>query len=182
MKEAIFNQVTTEEWNEASSRVEAHLLAMHQVDRDRREKIIQQVLEKAALQKAQHPETSLTTLAMEQIRLEIEQWFGKVLAPCDRLPAKGLTSWYALDAAQKWPGIFLAEEIPADFQQALLQGEVCATPDLSYSSMVPQPYESSLQDINLPAPLGELAKELSPVMAKIFTFILSLAVWSSRPR
>jgi len=81
---------------------------------------------------------------------------------------------FVIDATQKWPAAFLAEEIPLDFQRALRHCEVNAAPDLKVSRMVPQPFESPLSDINLPTALGELTKNLSPsIVARAIALVVS---------
>jgi len=72
-------------------------------------------------------------------------------------------------------GLFGRANSP-DLEAMLRRTLVTAAPDLSVTSMVPLPFENPLPDkINLPAPLAELARELSPIMAKLMGFVLLAA-------
>ncbi len=115
-----------------------------------------------------------TALVMNEMRELSEQWLEKVTPPSERTADRGLVSLFAIDAGEKWPAVFLAEEVPADFRQTLRECEVRAAPDLMVSRMVPQPFESPLGDLSLPGALGQLTKDLSPsLVAKVTAFILS---------
>ena len=67
-------------------------------------------------------------------------------------------------------GVFLLENVPDDFLQAVEECDVRAGPDLRVASMVPQPYENALQDLALPAPLSNRV----PLLARAFAFVISL--------
>jgi hypothetical protein len=162
------------DWNEARSRVRCYLRALSVADDGQQDRILATVLQRAAAKQAEHPGESPMALAMIELHNLFEDWFAKRLVTPERAAVKGLVSMSAIDAATKWPAVFLAEDVPLDFQRALRESEVSAAPDLEVSRMVPQPFESSLPDINLPNALVELTKNLSPsVLAKAVAFVVS---------
>ena len=162
------------EWNEAHSRVRAYLVALQVADGGQRDRILSAVLQQAAAKQAEHPGESPTVLAMNEFHSLAEAWFAKRLVTPERAAVRGVVSLSAIDAAKKWPSAFLAEDVPLDFQRALRECEVSAAPDLKVSRMVPQPFESSLPDLNLPNALGELTKNLSPsVVTKAVALLMS---------
>lgn len=162
------------EWKEARARVAAYLRALHLANEERQEWITSAVLLQAAARHAQKPEENPITLAMTEIRDVSEQWLGKLIESGDRVSAAGFVSLFAADTMEKWPAVFLAADIPADFQIALRELWVRAAPDLQLSRMVPQPFDNALQDaIALSAPLAELAKKKAPLLARVFTVVVS---------
>jgi hypothetical protein len=168
------------EWKEARFRLEAYLRALHLTDQEQHQRIISMVLQRAALKQAHQPGADPTVLAMDKIRELSQHWFESVVQPGERAFVPGLVSWFALDATKKWPGVFLAENVPADFSQNLRECEVRAAPDLKVSRMVPQPFDNPLGDINLPTALGQLTKDLPPsLVTKVAAFVLSgFTLWS----
>jgi hypothetical protein len=171
------------EWQEAEARVRAYLQALQVVEREEQDRIIALVLSRSAVLQMEHPNDSPLSLAMREIRTLAEQWLGQLLVHDERAAVTGFVYLFALDATQKWPTAFLADEIPQDFRQALQTCEVNAAPNLRVSTMVPQPFESPLQDINLVSGLGQLTKNLSPsVVARAVTFIVSCLPFVSSNR
>jgi hypothetical protein len=168
------------EWREARCRVEAYLRALDLSDCEQQQRIISVVFQRAAAKHAQNPGESPTVLAMNEICELLEHWLQKVIQPSGHASATGFVPLFAIDAAQKWPAAFLAEEVPADFRQILEECEVLAAPDLKVSRMVPQPFENPLGAINLPSALGQLTKDMSPsLVARVVAFILSgFTFWS----
>ena len=162
------------EWKEARFRLETYLRALHLAGQEQQERIIQAALQRAGSKHAGNPGESPTALVMNEMCELSEQWFVKVVPPSGRTAGQGFASLFAMDAGKKWPGVFLADEVPANFKQTLRECEVRATPDLKVSRMVPQPFESPLGDMNLPSALGQLTKDLSPsFVAKAVALILS---------
>jgi hypothetical protein len=162
------------EWKEARYRLEIYLRTLHLTDPQQQERIIHVVLQRAAGKYAENADQHPTALVMKEMHDLSEQWLAKITQPSERMADRGLVSLFAIDAGEKWPVVFLAEEVPADFKQTLQQCEVRAAPDLRVSRMVPQPFESPLGDMNLPSALGQLTKDLSPsLVAKVAAVILS---------
>jgi hypothetical protein len=166
------------EWRAARSRLEDYLRAWRLANGEQRDRIVLRVLERAARKQAEHRGLCPTVLVMKEIRADLDRWFEQHLASpeCspERSAVKGFVAWFALDAPEKWPAAFLAQDIPADFQQALLASNVRAAPDLRIASMLPQPFANPLRAaIQLPAPVGKLARELAPLVAKATAAVLS---------
>ncbi len=174
---------TETERNEARARLRAYLRALQVADEEQQERIVANILQRAVMRREASPGESLTALAMDEVRQLSEQWFGILLAGHERIAVTGLVSLFAIDAAEKWPSAFLADEIPADFYRALRECDVRAAPDLQVSRMVPQPFANPLEEaIKLPSPLGALAKDLAPFVSKVFTTVLAgCFVWLSAP-
>ncbi len=148
------------EWSNACSRVEEYLRALRAGNEEQREQIILRVLERAADKHAENPGLCPTTLAMDEIRADMDRWFKQNLSPDEQAAVPGLISLLAFNALEKWPAVFLAEDIPADFQRRLRESQVRAAPDLKVSSMVPQPFVHPLRAaIQLPVVLGKLAAD-----------------------
>ena len=166
------------EWDEAHSRVREYLQALGVTEVQQQDRIILLVLQAARRKHEENPAASPTMLAMHELRHLSDDWFAKVLGACERPASSGLVSWFATNAAGKWPAAFLANESPADLDRALRECEVRAAPGLQVASMVPQPFPNPLQDaLNLLPTLGKLRKSL-PLMAKASALLLScFSLW-----
>jgi hypothetical protein len=168
------------EWAAAGRRLEDYLRALQVFDRGQQNQIILRVLERAAGKQAANPTLCPTVLAMEEIRAAMDQWFEQIFSSRDRASVRGFIALLAIDAPNKWPAAFLAENVPSDFRCAMLQSEIRAAPDLRVSNMVPQPFANPLRDgINWPDAGGRLARRLPPLVMKGTTAVLSLFANSS---
>ncbi len=132
-----------ESWNAAYVRVEDYLRAHRIHNRLHQSRLIQDILERAALRHAVQPLLDPTTLAAEETEALMDSWFGKVLvkdsAPHERIAIEGRVALLLSDGSQKWPYAFLDEQnIPAEFADALRASSIQAGPDLVVSSMVPR--------------------------------------------
>jgi hypothetical protein len=156
------------EWNEALSRLRAYLRALNPADELHQEKVVQHVIKAAAAKKQEQPSETLTALAMAELHAAMARWFEMVLGSPERATIRGILALSTLAMTEKWPSVFLESEVPQDFQKMLRQSDVRAAPDLSKSTMVPQPFPNPLSEITLPAPPGELARELAPLVSKVF--------------
>lgn len=159
------------QWAGARARVRAYLQALQVADPGRQAKIVEEVFERCAVKHAEHPNECPMVLAMNEVRNLCEQWFGRILSPRER-GVKGLVSLFAIDTSKKWPEVFLANDVPEDFQNALRKCHVRAAPELHVTRMVPQPFENPIEEIKTSA-LKELTKDLPPYMTRAFTFSLS---------
>jgi hypothetical protein len=131
------------EWNAAYYRMEDYLRALNVTNKVHQSQIILRLLETAASKHARDPEQSPTTLALAEAHAAMDRWFEMVLQRADRSSAVGLLLLFITDASNKWPLVFLSENIPTEFQQALVESDVRAGPDLQVSSMVPRPLDIS---------------------------------------
>jgi len=170
----------TEERTAAASRLRTYLQALQVTNHEQQERIVSAVLQRAEMKQAENPQTTLIALAMNEIGSLSDQWFEKLLSNQERPGVNGLVSLCAVDAADKWPAAFLAEQVPPELYYALRRCDVQAVPGLKVSRMVPQPFENPLQDvINLPSPLGSLSKERLSLVAKFSAFVISFfSIWS----
>jgi hypothetical protein len=137
---------TMESWNAAYVRVEDYLRAHRIHNRLHQSRLIQKILERAAMRHEARPALDPTTLAAEETEALMEAWFAEVLdekgQPGDRLAVDGRVSLLLCDGPEHWPYAFLDEErIPADFVQAMRTSNLKAGPDLAVSSMVPRPID-----------------------------------------
>ena len=129
------------DWNTAYYRLEDYFRSLRIVNKVHQSQIILKILEKAAARHARDISQSPTTLAMEEARSMMEQWFEKILGPRERIAAGGLISLLAVDAPGKWQVAFLSDDPPAEFRREMVESEVRAGPDLQVSSMVPRPID-----------------------------------------
>ena len=171
-------------WNEARSRLAEYLGGLGVASPEHQIRIAQLVIERAIHQAENCTQATPVHLAFSEFHQLVEEWFMRLLGSREHVSATGMLTFYAVDAPRRWPNVFLAEEVPMAFYQAIRQSIVCAAPDLEVSSMVPQPFANPLPDtIVLPAPLAGIVRELSPIMAKLFGFVLALfATWPGKFR
>ena len=135
-----------ESWNAAYVRVEDYLRAHRIHNRLHQSRLIQDILERAAVRHVAQPTLDPTTLAAEETEALMDSWFGKVLvknsAPHERIAIEGRVALLLSDGSQKWPYAFLDEQnIPAEFAAALRASSIQAGPDMVVSSMVPRPID-----------------------------------------
>jgi hypothetical protein len=95
---------TMESWNAAYVRVEDYLRAHRIHNRLHQSRLIQDILERAALRHAVQPLLDPTTLAAEETEALMDSWFGKVLvkdsAPHERIAIEGRVADAELRAHQ----------------------------------------------------------------------------------
>lgn len=137
---------TMESWNAAYVRVEDYLRAHRIHNRLHQSRLIQDILERAAVRHAAQPTFEPTTLAAEETEALMDSWFGKVLfkdsSAHERIAIEGRVALLLSDGSQKWPYAFLDEQnIPAEFAAALRASSIQAGPDMVVSSMVPRPID-----------------------------------------
>jgi len=166
---------TMEQWNAAYVRVEDYLRAHRIHNRLHQSRLIQHILENAALRHEEAPHLDPTTLAAAETARLMETWFGELLdekqLPADRIAIAGRVALLLADGPQKWPYAFLEEErIPADFLRAMQQSSIQAGPDLAVSSMVPRPIDLG--------PITEAAGETLERFEK-WPILRTLALWAA---
>jgi len=172
---------TMESWNAAYVRVEDYLRAHRIHNRLHQSRLIQDILERAALRHAVQPLLDPTTLAAEETEALMDSWFGKVLvkdsAPHERIAIEGRVALLLSDGSQKWPYAFLDEQnIPDEFAAALRASSIQAGPDMVVSSMVPRPIDLG--------PITEAAGETLerfekwPILRTLLLWLVFVAVLS----
>jgi hypothetical protein len=129
------------DWNAAYYRLEDYFRSLRIVNKVHQSQIILHILNRAAARHVKDPARNPTTLAMEEARAAMDEWFENILGTRERIAAAGLISMLSINAAARWPMAFLTDEIPADFRREMQESEVRAGPDLQVSSMVPRPID-----------------------------------------
>jgi hypothetical protein len=169
---------TTEEWNSAYYRLEDYFRAHRVTNKVHQSQIILRILQRAAARHAQSPGEPPTKLALEEAYAEMDRWFQQLIAdpelPLQRASIMGRVSMHILDAPDRWPNVFLAQDalLPPDFRAAMRESSIRSGPDLAVSSMVPRPLDAS--------PVAELLDEtwerLSRLSVALLVGILSLFI------
>jgi hypothetical protein len=126
------------DWNAAYFRLEDYFQTLGVIDKVQQNRIIVHILEKAAARHAADAGQNPTTLAMEEARAVMQQWFENILGERERIMVAGLTSLLAVDVPEKWPAAFLSDEIPAELRREMRANDVRTGPGLRMSRMVPQ--------------------------------------------
>ncbi len=167
-----------EAWNAAYVRVEDYLRAHRIHNRLHQSRLIQEILERAAIRHAARPALDPTTLAAEETEAMMDAWFSSVLderdQPHERIAIDGRVALLLCDGPQKWPYAFLdGKNIPADFSAAMRASSMEAGPDLAVSSMVPRPIDLG--------PITEAAGETLerfeqwPILRTLFLWLVFVA-------
>jgi hypothetical protein len=166
-------------WEEARLRIRIYLRALNLGEEDCRH-VTEMVTSRLAARYGGEPQSNPTALAMDEVRDLCDSWFEKMVPGQGRASVRGLVSHFAMDGSRRWPGTFLRDQVPAEFQRALQTSEVRGAPDLRVSRMVPQPFDSPLRDITLPNALAQLTKDLSPsLVARAIGLVISwLSIWT----
>ena len=137
---------TVEAWNAAYVRVEDYLRAHRIHHRLHANRLILQILERAARRHEADPSLDPTTLASEEVEAMMDHWFAEMLdvrgQPHDRIAIDGRVAMFLADASQKWPDAFLDEKnAPPELVREMRARAIDAGPDMTVSSMVPRPID-----------------------------------------
>jgi hypothetical protein len=132
-----------EAWNAAYVRVEDYLRAHRIHNRLHQLRLIQKILEQAAVRHAADPSLDPTVLAAEETEAMMDNWFAEILdqrgQPHERIAVDGRVALLLCDGPQKWPYAFLeGEDVPPEFVKAMQASSIRAGPDMAVSSMVPR--------------------------------------------
>jgi hypothetical protein len=168
-----------EAWNAAYIRVDDYLRAHRIHNRLHANRIIRDVLERAARRHEANPNLEPTTLAAEEIEAMMDRWFAEILEerdqPHDRIAIDGRVALLLCDGPQKWPNsVLAAKDVPSDFVQAMRAGAIEAGPDLAVSSMVPRPIDLG----PIPEAAGETLERFErwPVLRTLMLWLLFVGV------
>jgi hypothetical protein len=133
------------EWEEAYAAVEAYLQALRLKNRLLVAELVRAILWRASARRANEPDVSARSLAMEETLREIADWTKEVLdEPLDqgRLAARGRLALLLTDMPGKWQGVFLTPSPwPPSFQQAMRSSYLAAGPAFAELTMNPKPLE-----------------------------------------
>lgn len=137
----------SEEWAEAWSRVESYFLLLGVRAASIRQRLVWQVMERAARRFDQQPPASLTGLAMEEAERVLAAWFEDVLpesAPDadGAVSVQGRAALLLADAPKRWPEQVLRPgPWPQGFVTTLRQALWRAHPDRRPTRMTPHPLD-----------------------------------------
>ncbi|MGH7943983.1 MAG: hypothetical protein ACREH8_06565 [Opitutaceae bacterium] len=169
---------TMDEWNAAYVRVEDYLRAHRIHNRLHQSRLIQQILERAALRHEAKPGRSPTVLAIEETESWMDLWFAGMLdqrgQPHDRIAIDGRLALLLCDGPQRWPYAFLDErDVSREFEHAMRAGAIQAGPDMTVSSMVPRPIDLGL----IPEAAGETIERIErwPVLQTLLLWAVFAA-------
>jgi hypothetical protein len=167
------------DWNAAFYRVEDYLRALGIVNKLHQSQIILGILKKAAVRHASDSRQNPTTLAMEETRAAVNQWFEGILGSHERIGVVGVISMLVVHAPEKWPGKFLSSEVPEDLRQAMRDSDVRSGPDLEVSSMVPRPIDVNqlLDPIHFVESFGSSRPAMTVVAAFFVLAALSVSLY-----
>jgi hypothetical protein len=132
------------EWEDANVRVGNYLRAMRVANEERQAEIVSSILERAANRAKERPAFRPAILVVEEIRAATARWLAQVLPSSEHVAVGDFLSLRVINALENWPTAFLAEEVPAELQRAMLRSKVRAVPELQISSMVPEPFDNPL--------------------------------------
>ena len=165
-------------WAEARARVEAYLEALHLANQDQQNRILSLILNRAAARHENNEGACPVTLAMDELHHLSESWFTQLLDSVDRPEARGIVSMLEVDAAEKWPTAFLAEDVPVNLQRSVRECNLHAAPEIQLSRMIPEPFAGPLPE----STLKQLARGFAPLTSRLFAFAFwSLSLFVSRP-
>lgn len=173
---------TVEEWNAAYYRLEDYLRAHRVTNKLHQSQIIVRLLQRAAAQHALDPRQAPIELALAETYSVIDRWFQRLLPdePEQRASVIGRVSLYIMDATERWPNVFLAEdgEIPPEFKVALRECSVQSGPDLRISSMVPRPLDSGPAEELVPEVWERLGKLTVALLLCCLALLMGAVVFS----
>jgi hypothetical protein len=133
------------EWEEAYVAVEAYLGALRIRNRLLVAELVRGILWRASARRAQEPQMSARSLAMDETLKEIAEWTRSILAePLQhgRLAARGRLALLLTDMPGRWQSAFLAPEPwPPAFVEAMRESYLTAGPQFAALTMTPQPLE-----------------------------------------
>lgn len=140
---------TEEEWNEAYARLADYFRAYNLHNRIRRTQLILETLRKAAEAHAKDPERAPTAHAIEQARLMLHEWFGKIYSDLNlseaQLEATGRLGFHLAGGPVRWPQFFLDEEnMPDDMAEAMRSALRTSGPGMQVSKMTPRDIDLGL--------------------------------------
>ena len=134
-----------EAWNAAYVRVEEYLRAHRVYNRLHATRLTVKILERAAAKHERNPARDPVVLAAEEMQTMMAEWFGRVVRSVD-LPhgsptIAGRLALLLAHAPERWPCAFLTEELPPDLHRAFEHTAIFAGPDMTVTSMIPQPID-----------------------------------------
>ena len=143
---------TEQEWNEAYARLSDYFRSYRLHNRIRRTQLILTTLRKAAEAHAKEPTRSPTDLAIEQARLLLRGWLGKVYQDMHmtdaQLEASGRLGFHLSGGPDKWPHFFLDDQNPPEeMAEAMRLAVRTSGPRMQVSKMTPRDIDLGLTHV-----------------------------------
>ena len=143
---------TEEEWNEAYARLSDYFRSYRLHNRIRRTQLILATLRKAAEAHAKDPSRKPTAHAIEQARLMLRHWLGKIYSDMQmtdaQIEASGRLGFHLSGGPDKWPHFFLDEQNPPEeMAEAMRLAVRTSGPRLQVSKMTPRDMDLGLTNV-----------------------------------
>ncbi len=143
---------TEEEWNEAYARLSDYFRSYRLHNRIRRTQLILATLRKAAEAHAKDPSRKPTAHAIEQARLMLRHWLGKIYSDMQmtdaQIEASGRLGFHLSGGPDRWPHFFLDEQNPPDeMAEAMRLAVRTSGPRLQVSKMTPRDMDLGLTNV-----------------------------------
>src|SRR5258708_8775852 len=144
---SVFNPQTGSEegWKAAYSRLEDYLRAHSCISKLHQSQITLEILQAAAAKHAKDPQQDPIRITMAEAYNRLDQWFERILdeqdVPVTRIANHGRVLMHMIDAPERWPDVFLSDEVPEEFVYAVHQTSIQSGPDFNISTMLARPLD-----------------------------------------
>jgi hypothetical protein len=143
---------TEEQWNEAYARLSDYFRSYRLHNRIRRTQLILTTLRKAAEVHAKDPSRKPTELAIEQARLLLRGWLGRIYRDMQmtdaQLEASGRLGFHLSGGPDKWPHFFLDDQNPPEeMAEAMRLAVRTSGPRMQVSKMTPRDIDLGLTNV-----------------------------------
>lgn len=140
---------TEEEWNEAYARLADYFRSYQLHNRIRRTQLILETLRNAAKAHEKDPTRTPTAHSIEQARLMLREWLGKIYSDLNlseaQLEATGRLGFHLAGGPSRWPQFFLDEEnMDPDMTEAMRSAVRTSGPGMRVSKMTPRDIDLGL--------------------------------------
>lgn len=140
---------TEEEWNEAYARLADYFRSYQLHNRIRRTQLILETLRNAARAHEKDPGKTPTAHSIEQARLMLREWLGKIYSDLNlseaQLEATGRLGFHLAGGPSRWPQFFLDEEnMDPDMTEAMRSAVRTSGPGMRVSKMTPRDIDLGL--------------------------------------
>lgn len=173
---------TLDQWNAAYVRVEDYLRAHRIHNRLHQSRVIERVLECAALRHEADARLDPVTLAAEETARIMQAWFAQQIGdtgrPPERLAAQARVAMLLSDLPSRWPYTFLdMERTPSEARVAMEKSALQAGPDMAVSAMVPREIDLGV----LPEAAGDTLETLErwPIIRLLLLWTLFAGVMAA---
>lgn len=140
---------TEEEWNEAYARLADYFRSYQLHNRIRRTQLILETLRNAAKAHEKDPSKTPTAHSIEQARLMLRDWLGKIYSDLNmseaQLEATGRLGFHLAGGPSRWPQFFLDEQNMDPYMAEAMRSAVRTSgPGMQVSKMTPRDIDLGL--------------------------------------